>query len=110
MNKILNNENIYSSNTPKKINLVLKNNIKYEYLINKSLIRYPRQVRPNSYHFNGCIFIRHKKLINKNNFNNNCLGKSFYGFEISRNESCNIDTIEDLNFCKKNFNAKKVYK
>ena len=36
MNKILNNENIYSSNTPKKINLVLKNNIKYEYLIHLS--------------------------------------------------------------------------
>lgn len=87
-----------------------KDNNKYEYLINKSLIRYPRQVRPNSYFFNGCIFIRHKKLINKNNFKNNCLGKSFYGFEITRNESCNIDKIEDLNYCKKNFNAKKVYK
>ena len=84
-----------------------KDNNKYEYLINKSLIRYPRQVRPNSYYFNGCIFIRHKKLINKNNFNNNCLGKSFYGFEITRNESCNIDTIEDLNYCKKNLMQKK---
>ena len=44
-----------------------KDNNKYEYLINKSLMRYPRQVRPNSYYFNGCIFIRHKKLINKKN-------------------------------------------
>ena len=108
---------LLSSGSISKINTIhpflamkKKDNDKYEYLIDKNLIRYPRQVRPNSYYFNGCIFIRHKKLINKINFKNNCLGKPFYGVEIPKSESCNVDTIDDLNYCKKKFDAKKVYK
>ena len=87
-----------------------KRNDEFEYLIKGKLPRYPRQIRPDLYNFNGCIFIRHNILINKTNYNNNCLGKSFNGFEISQKESCNIDNFDDLNFCRKNFNGKKIYK
>ena len=87
-----------------------KRNYKFEYVIKRNSQRYPRQIRPVLYYFNGCIFIRRSTLINKTNLNNNCLGKSFNGFEISQKESCNIDTVEDLNFCRKNFNVKKIYK
>ena len=83
---------------------------KFDYLIKGNFQRYPRQIRPDLYHLNGCVFIRHKKLITKNNYNNNCLGKLYSGFEISKEESCNIDNLDDLNFCRKNFNAKKIFK
>ncbi len=36
MNKVLNSEGIYSSNFPRKINLKLKNKVKYDYLIHLS--------------------------------------------------------------------------
>ncbi len=90
--------------------MIKKKADKFDYLIKGNFQRYPRQIRPDLYHFNGCVFIRHKKLISKNNYNNNCLGKLYTGFEISREESCNIDTLEDLNFCRKNFDAKKIFK
>ena len=83
---------------------------KFDYLIQGNFQRYPRQIRPNLFHLNGCIFIRHKKLITKKNYSNNCLGKLYSGFEISKEESCNIDNLDDLNFCRKNFNAKKIFK
>ena len=67
-------------------------------------------MRPRLYHYNGCVFIRNNNLIRKNNYNNNCLGKSFVGYEILKDESCNIDSSDDLIFCRNNFDEKKVYK
>jgi CMP-N-acetylneuraminic acid synthetase len=87
-----------------------KSKDEFNYFVRGNFPRYPRQIRPKLYHYNGCIFIRNNNLIRKNNYKNNCLGKSFTGFEISKDESCNIDIPDDLNFCRNNFNAKKIYK
>ena len=39
-----------------------KNNYKYSYILKGNFLRYPRQIRPNLYHFNGCVFIRHNNF------------------------------------------------
>ena len=86
-----------------------KNKDKYNYFIKGKFPRYPRQIRRKLYYYNGCVFIRNNNLIKKNNYSNNCLGKSYAGFEILKDESCNIDIPDDLNFCRKNFDTKKIY-
>jgi CMP-N,N'-diacetyllegionaminic acid synthase len=66
--------------------------------------RYPRQVRPNLYFFNGCIFIRNSELLHNINDDLNCLGENPYMFLTEDNESINIDTELDLKLVELIFN------
>lgn len=95
--------------TPHPYLAMKKKNNKLKYIFDKNTKKYPRQARPKLYYYDGCVFIRNFNLIKKKNYSNNCLGNIFCGFKLEKKESCNIDTLNDLEFCKKNFNEKRIF-
>ena len=58
--------------------------------------RYPRQVRPNLYFFNGSIFLRDRSLLENMDEDTNCMGNSPRAVLMDDIESINID--EELDF------------
>ena len=58
--------------------------------------RYPRQVRPDTYFFNGCLFLRKRHLLEPPDDSTNALGIAPRMVVTSEPESLNIDDLEDL--------------
>ena len=58
--------------------------------------RYPRQVRPKLYFFNGSIFLRDRSLLENMDEGTNCMGNSPRAVLMNDLESINID--EELDF------------
>lgn len=58
--------------------------------------RYPRQVRPELYYFNGAAFLRDRKLLDRIDDDTNCLGLVPRMLVIDDMEGLNIDSEFDL--------------
>lgn len=58
--------------------------------------RYPRQVRPTLYYFNGSIFLRDRSLLDEMDEATNCMGDSPHVVVMDDIESINID--EEIDF------------
>lgn len=58
--------------------------------------RYPRQVRPELYYFNGAAFLRDRKLLDQIDDDTNCLGLDPRMLVIDEMEGLNIDSEFDL--------------
>jgi CMP-N,N'-diacetyllegionaminic acid synthase len=58
--------------------------------------RYPRQVRPETYFFNGSIFLRARKLLENMDETTNCMGDKPRVVVMSEIEAINIDDDNDF--------------
>jgi len=59
--------------------------------------RYPRQVRPDLYYFNGAMFLRDRSLLDEMDEDTNCMGKKPRVIKMDDYESINIDEELDFN-------------
>jgi CMP-N,N'-diacetyllegionaminic acid synthase len=60
--------------------------------------RYPRQIRPPMYFFNGALFLRDRRLVRDPDDDTNALGDKPRMLVISEVEGMNVDSEDDLNF------------
>ncbi len=59
-------------------------------------VRYPRQIRPGAFYFNGCAFLRHRSLLEDPDPPTNALGGRPSVVVIEDEESINIDDMFDF--------------
>jgi CMP-N-acetylneuraminic acid synthetase len=76
--------------------------IAQDYLeLSSDVARYPRQVRPDLYFFNGCLYIRKRNLIETIDDPKNALGDYPRLIAIPDHEAINIDEPFDLKIAKR---------
>jgi len=81
------------------------NDIAKDFLhLDSDVPRYPRQVRPPLYYFNGSIFLRKRLLLTNIDESTNCMGSNPSTYLMDDLESVNIDSKFDL------FLAETIYK
>lgn len=84
------------------------NGIAQDYLeLAPNVARYPRQVRPDLYFFNGCLFVRKRNLIETIDDQKNALGDYPRLIPIKDDEAINIDEPFDLKIAKLILNEKQ---
>lgn len=84
----------------------VKSDIAVDFIeLDKGVPRYPRQVRPALYFFNGAVFLRDRKLLDEMNEDTNCLGTEPRVVFMQDEESINID--EEIDFELAEFLLKK---
>ena len=75
--------------------------VAHDYLeLASNVARYPRQVRPDLYFFNGCLYIRKRNLVEEIDDSKNALGGYPHLIPIPDDEAINIDEPFDLKIAK----------
>ena len=75
--------------------------VAHDYLeLASNVARYPRQVRPDLYFFNGCLYIRKRNLVEAIDDSKNALGGYPHLIPIPDDEAINIDEPFDLKIAK----------
>jgi CMP-N,N'-diacetyllegionaminic acid synthase len=74
-----------------------ENDIAVDFItLDPGIPRYPRQVRPDLYYFNGSMFLRDRSLLDKMDETTNCMGAAPRVVFMDEIESMNIDNEVDF--------------
>ena len=74
-----------------------ENDIAVDFIaLERGVSRYPRQVRPDLYYFNGSMFLRDRSLLDEMDETTNCMGAKPRVVIMDEIESINIDNEVDF--------------